>query len=238
MSIVWNPWHGCHKLSEGCLNCYVYRIDGKFDRDPSKIILNADCDLPIRKNKKGEWIIPSGETVYTCLSSDFFIEEADEWRARTWEYIRQRSDVNFVIITKRILRFGISLPEDWGCGYDNVTIGCTCENNRRAAERLPFFLKFPIKHRFIICEPMLEYVDFKRWMLSEKIEKVSVGGESGENARICDFDWVRQTAEDAKSCGVGFEYHQTGARLKKDGKIYQIPRQLQASQARKAGLDQ
>ena len=24
---MWNPWHGCHKLSEGCRHCYVYRGD-------------------------------------------------------------------------------------------------------------------------------------------------------------------------------------------------------------------
>ena len=24
---IWNPWHGCHKISPGCANCYVYRRD-------------------------------------------------------------------------------------------------------------------------------------------------------------------------------------------------------------------
>ena len=28
----WNPWHGCHKLSAGCMNCYVYRIDAQHGR--------------------------------------------------------------------------------------------------------------------------------------------------------------------------------------------------------------
>lgn len=21
--IIWNPWHGCHKISEGCEHCYM-----------------------------------------------------------------------------------------------------------------------------------------------------------------------------------------------------------------------
>ena len=25
--LLWNPWHGCHKCSPGCLNCYVYYLD-------------------------------------------------------------------------------------------------------------------------------------------------------------------------------------------------------------------
>ena len=27
--IIWNPWHGCHKISEGCAHCYMYFLDGK-----------------------------------------------------------------------------------------------------------------------------------------------------------------------------------------------------------------
>jgi hypothetical protein len=37
--------------------------------------------------------------------------------------------------------------------------------------------------------------------------------------------------------GVSFSYHQTGARLIKGGKVYDIPREAQHSQAHKAKLD-
>lgn len=36
---------------------------------------------------------------------------------------------------------------------------------------------------------------------------------------------------------VSFSYHQTGARLIKDGKEYLIPRKKQHEQARRAGID-
>lgn len=29
----WRPWHGCRRCSPGCLNCYVYRGDARFERD-------------------------------------------------------------------------------------------------------------------------------------------------------------------------------------------------------------
>ncbi|MEN6461119.1 MAG: DUF5131 family protein, partial [Syntrophomonas sp.] len=32
---TWNPWHGCHKISTGCQNCYVYRIDAQHGKDSS-----------------------------------------------------------------------------------------------------------------------------------------------------------------------------------------------------------
>ena len=28
-SMMWNLWHGCHKLSAGCKHCYVYRGDAR-----------------------------------------------------------------------------------------------------------------------------------------------------------------------------------------------------------------
>lgn len=34
---AWNPWHGCHKISPGCMNCYVYRRDSKYEIDSSAV---------------------------------------------------------------------------------------------------------------------------------------------------------------------------------------------------------
>ena len=34
---IWNPWHGCKKISPGCLNCYVYRRDAEFGKDSRKV---------------------------------------------------------------------------------------------------------------------------------------------------------------------------------------------------------
>ncbi|MEN6339375.1 MAG: DUF5131 family protein, partial [Clostridiaceae bacterium] len=31
--VNWNPWHGCHKYSAGCQNCYVYRMDDRHGKD-------------------------------------------------------------------------------------------------------------------------------------------------------------------------------------------------------------
>ena len=238
MSLVWNPWHGCIKYSEGCLNCYVYRIDEKYERESREIKKNAHFDAPLKRSRDGRFKINSGETLYTCLSSDFFLEEADQWRRSAWEIMRLRPDVNFFIITKRILRFYEALPDDWGDGYDNVTIACTCENQKRADERLPFFLDLPIKHKEIVCEPLLESIDLMPY-LNGKIQCVSVGGESGEfdKVRICNYDWILKIRNDCAKTNTRFHFHQTGAKLVKDGKTYLIPRKDQHEQAQKAGID-
>ena len=80
MAVAWNPWHGFHKISPGCKNCYVYRQDFRFDKDSSVVTKNSNFDFPIKKNRQGNFKISSGELVYTCLTSDFFLEDADSWR--------------------------------------------------------------------------------------------------------------------------------------------------------------
>ena len=147
----WNPWHGCKKKSEGCLNCYVYRHDARYGGDARIIYKVKDFDMPIRKNRRGEYKIPSGSIIWTCFTSDFFLEEADEWRKEAWDIIRERHDCSFIFLTKRIERFNVSLPDDWGDGWNNVTIGCSCENQTRADERIPLLLALPIKTKQIIC---------------------------------------------------------------------------------------
>ena len=180
---IWNPWHGCHKLSEGCRHCYVYRSDGKYGKDSSVVAKTEKFNLPLQQKKNKTYKIPSGNLVYTCFTSDFLVEDADEWREEAWEMIRKRQDLHFLFITKRIDRLHECLPADWGDGYDHVTICCTMENQDRIDYRLPIYKAAPIKHKIIICEPLLGPIDF-RGELGDWVEQVVVGGESGKEARV------------------------------------------------------
>ena len=123
------------------------------------------------------------------------------------------------------------------CPNPNVTIVCTCENQQTADQRLPVLLSLPIRHREIIHEPMLEEIQIRPYLETGKIEQVTCGGESGEGARLCRYEWVLSTRKQCMDCGVAFSFHQTGANFQKDGRIYRIPRSLQHSQAKRAGLD-
>lgn len=232
----WNLWHGCRKISEGCRHCYVYRMDAAHQRDASEIKKNVSFDLPLRKNRVGEYKIPSGETVYTCFTSDFFLEEADAWRPEVWRIMRTRSDLNFFFITKRIHRAAACFPPDWGEGYPNVTICCTVENQNCADFRLPIYRDLSIRHKAIICEPLLGPIDLSPY-LGKWADFVLAGGESGPDARPCRYEWVLALREQAKRAGVGFRFKQTGTYFIKDGRAYHIPRALQHKQARRAGLD-
>lgn len=128
MSVSWNPWHGCRKISEGCRNCYVYRQDSRHDKDSREVRQTAMFDRPVRRSRDGRFKVPA-------------------------------------------------------------------------------------------------------------VEEVSAGGESGNEARPCDYAWVLGLREQCVAADISFCFHQTGARFVKDGRMYRIHRRYQHSQARKAGID-
>ena len=237
---IWNPWHGCTKISAGCANCYMYRIDARHGIDSTVVTKTARYDLPVRRKKNGEYVwLTEGGSAGVCFSSDFFHPDADAWRSEAWAMMRERRDVTFSFITKRPERFYEKLPSDWGMGYSNVKIACTCENQKMADQRLPLFLELPIRGKSIICEPMLGPVDLSNYLgkYGEELSSVGCGGESGSEARVLHFDWVRALREQCSRFGVPFYFHQTGAKFFKDGRLYRVPRRVQHQQAKKAFLE-
>lgn len=226
----------------------MFRRDISVGRDPTIVEKTNAFELPVqvlRSGKyKGMYRIPSGSRIFTCFSSDFFHPAADEWRDDAWIMMRERSDCTFFMITKRPERISGHLPSDWNSGWDNVTIAVTCEDQRAADKRLPIYLSIPLSHYSVMIEPMLSAVDLRRYFSTFRkpsgksiIELVSVGGESGDDARPCNYDWVTDVHRQCAEYGAAFHYHQTGAKLIKNGRMYDIPRKLQHSQAKKAGLD-
>lgn len=173
---MWNPWRGCRRYSDGCKFCYIHQADERRGIDTGQIVKTDQFHAPVLKNKKGEYKIKSGQTVYLGFSTDFLLQEADPWRGECWDMIRQRPDLIFIFLTKRIERFMECIPGDWKDGYDNVIVGCTVENQDRADFRLPIFNKLPIRHKNIICQPLLEQVDLTPYL--QQIELVVAGGES------------------------------------------------------------
>lgn len=80
----------------------MYYLDAQRDQDGSSIYkTKTNFNLPLKKTRQGIYKIPSGTMLHVCMTSDFFLEEADVWRNEIWDMIRIRSDVSFWIQTKR-----------------------------------------------------------------------------------------------------------------------------------------
>ncbi|MCQ2195778.1 MAG: phage Gp37/Gp68 family protein [Paludibacteraceae bacterium] len=235
--IIWNPWHGCHKISEGCQHCYMYFLDGKRGIDTSKIYRTENFNLPVQRRRDGRFKLPSGMQLYVGLSTDFFVEEADEWREEAWRIIRQRPDIVFRLLTKRANRIKDCLPKDWGDGYENVLLQVTTENQKRADERLPILLDIPAKHKGFMAAPFIGEVDVEKYLATGQIEEVLCGGENYDGARPCHYEWVKKLSEQCRKYNVTFDFIETGTVFVKDGKSYRIPdKRTQSLQAFKSGL--
>lgn len=189
-----------------------------------------------QENSKGRiQYIKGGKILATCFATDFFLPEADEWRKESWAMIKERQDIDFLILTKRIDRFPVSLPSDWDGGYENVNIGCTVKNQKSADYRLPLFLSYPIKRRFIACAPLLEAIDLTPYL--HGVEHVTVGGETGREARECDYDWVLDIRKQCIEAKVTFWFKNTGSFFKRNGAVEKVNPFKQTSMAKELKID-
>lgn len=239
MHDIWNPWHGCVKCSEGCEHCYMYFLDKQRDKNGAEIYRTKTAfDYPLQKSRSGAFKIQSGELIRVCMTSDFFLEEADEWRGEAWEIMRCRPDVKFFLLSKRPQRVRECLPEDWGDGWENVMFNVTCENQHRADERIPILLDLPFKHKGIMCAPFIGAVSVGKYLDSGQIEQVVCGGENYDGSRPCDFDWVKSLRNECVSRNITFCFIETGTVFIKDGKRYVLPKkQIQSEMAFKSGMN-
>ena len=221
MHDIWNPWHGCVKKSEGCQNCYMYFLDKQRHQDGSNIYrVKNNFDYPIQRDKNGLFKITSGEQIRVCMTSDFFLEEADQWRDETWKIMKQRPDVVFFLLTKRPERVKNCLPSDWGNGWENIFFNVTCENQKRADERIPIMFDLPFKHKGIMVAPFIEEVSIKKYLSQHQIEQVIAGGENYDGCRLLKYEWVKKLHEECVEYNTTFCFIETGTKFERGGKIY------------------
>ena len=237
LDIIWNPWHGCRKYSEGCEHCYMYYLDAQREKDGSEIYkVKTNFNMPLKKHRNGEYVIPSGSTVNVCMTSDFFLEEADEWRDEVWDMIKTRSDVTFWLQTKRAERVKDNLPSDWGEGYENVIMVFTAENQARADERLPILIDLPFKRKGIMCAPQITEITLDKYLKTGLFEIVLVDGENYDGNRPLYFEWVERLYNECKKYNVDFTFCGTGNVFIKDGKTFNIPKAYQRVMALRSKL--
>ena len=216
----------------------MYYLDSLRGKDGGEIYrTKAGFRYPLAKDRDGRYKVQSGEMLRVCMTSDFFLEEADPWRGEAWEIMRQRPDVKFFLLTKRPQRVAQQLPPGWGEGWENVMLNVTCENQRRADERIPLLLSLPFKHKGIMCAPYIGPVSIRAYLPSGQIEQVLCDGENYDGARPCHYEWVKALRDECAAYNVTFVFCGTGRRFVKDGKLYRIESQrLQSEQAFKSGL--
>ncbi len=69
------------------------------------------------------------------------------------------------------------------------------------------------------------------------VDHVTVGGETGREARMCDYDWVLNIREQCVTADVTFWFKNTGSLFKRDGVVEKINPFKQNSVAKELDID-
>ncbi len=204
-----NFWWGCKMVSAECKGCYVEEAMRKKGLNFNVVRRTGQWDKPYELNADAE---RQGKCalVFTCSYSDFFHKDADVWRPKAWEIIRDCRNLVWLILTKRPERIRECLPADWGEGYPNVWLGVTV-GAKTSYHRLQQLREIPCALRFISIEPLLESVSdidltgFS-WLL--------VGGMSGpkwEDNKM-NVEWAAELYERSLTYpNVSYFYKQSSA---------------------------
>jgi protein gp37 len=215
---TWNPWHGCKKVSAGCKFCYMFRDKERYGQEPTSVLKSKTMFKEPLK-----WTDP--QLIFTCSWSDWFIEEADEWRTEAWEVIKNTPHHTYQILTKRPERILECLPADWCNGYPNVWLGVSVESND-FKHRIETLSKVPANIRFISAEPLIAELnlDDMSLLLSEKYHWLIIGGESGNLTgkylfRECKIDWIHTVIEVGMKTNTSVFVKQLGTHLAKELKL-------------------
>lgn len=194
----------------------MYRDQIRRGRDPNVVRRAAKATF----NAPLHWKEP--RLVFTCSLSDFFVQEADDWRSEAWDIIRSTPHT-YQVLTKRIERAEQCLPSDWGDGYPNVWLGVSAEDQTRATERIPLLLRVPARVHFISAEPLLGPLDLSAHGgihspgAKGLLDWVIAGGESGPGYRVCDKRWAMSLRDQCKASGTPFFWKQWGGTVRVDG---------------------
>lgn len=217
---TWNPFHGCHKVSEGCKYCYMFRDKERYGQDPNKVVKSSKSvfNKPLK--------IDEPSMIFTCSWSDFFIEEGDQWRDEAWDIIRRTPHHTYQILTKRPERIKNNLPFDV---LKNVWIGVSIENNKHS-NRAKIFNTIGGYTTFISFEPLLEPLEWKDDF--NNVDWIIIGAESGNETgnykyRDCKNWWINDLVAKAKENNIKVFVKQ----IRLDGKLLTdinlFPKELQ-----------
>lgn len=229
---TWNPWQGCHKVSQGCKNCYMFRDKARYGQDPNVVVRSKTKFYDPLK-----WT--ESRTIFTCSWSDFFIEEADAWRDEAFAIMALTPQHTYQVLTKRPDRMREYLNDVHTPGrIGSIAIKLrkerkiTFPNAEFQTEPLgygdPGAEWFPLKNVHLgvsvedqkTADERIPYLvntpATVRWLSVEpllgqidlpriwlaQLDWIVVGAESGPNARECKLEWIESLVEQCRSANV------------------------------------
>jgi protein gp37 len=200
-----NFFIGCTKVSEGCANCYMYRLEKRWGRDPS-IVRETNWNTRAQELKKWK---PS--TIFLNSMSDTFHESITDKKIISMFRIINMigSHHTYLVLTKRIER-AKKFFDKYGLLPDNFWIGTSIENNKQR-KRLEWLGQIKSKIRFVSFEPLLDFINIKP---INCFEWAIIGGESGYKPRLPKQEMINDLISQLKEMEIPIFYKQFGGSKK------------------------
>lgn len=176
---TFNPWRGCHKISEGCKNCYAEALVTKRQGLPvwgqdaaRKVAAESTWQNPVKWNRDAERDGVRRRVFCASLADVFENYRGPDRlaviaaRERLFALILSTPNLIWLLLTKRPENIRTMVPASWLKFWPaNVWIGCTAENQERAEQRVPHLLELPAPVCFVSYEPAVGPVDWTRLRL-------------------------------------------------------------------------
>lgn len=212
---TWNPITGCTKLSDGCKNCYAFKMALRLKAMGNKKYKNG-FDLTVHENVFDEPLNKKKPALLFVNSmSDLFHENLDfQVIKRIFDVMNKASWHTFQILTKRadiLLQYSKYL--NW---TNNIWMGVTVES-QNYIDRIDYLRKTNAAIKFISFEPLLSNIEN---INLHNINWAIVGGESGTGARPLKEEWVLNLKSQCELQGILFYFKQWGGlNKKKSGRL-------------------
>jgi protein gp37 len=217
---TFNPWIGCQHVSPGCDHCYAETLMdtryGKVEWGPHgkrKRTSEQNWKKPLKWNKDaGDFMRHHGRRprVFCASLADVFDNQVpNEWRSDLFALIRECSELDWLLLTKRPENIRKMLPSGWPFhGWPNVWLGVTAENQALFDKRWRILAGILAPVRFVSYEPAIGPLQLGR--LGPHPDWLICGGESGAGARVLKPNWIRDIIAECRYLGVRPFFKQWG----------------------------
>lgn len=222
---TWNPVRGCTRVSEGCRNCYAevlaarHSYEGGWGHEIAHYIGGEArwtnvIELAHVKTIEAplHWRTP--RRVFVNSMSDLFHEKVPFNVVDSVFAVMDRCPQHvFQILTKRPERMLDYCRRINGAPLENVWLGVSVEDQKRADERIPLLLRTPAAVHWASLEPLLDSIDLSAIRVVQNgtcetkerypgLDWVVVGGESGQSRRQMAMEHARSLIAQCKAAGV------------------------------------
>lgn len=242
---TFNPWVGCSRISPACDHCYAEswaRRTGHPElwEGERRRTSAANWKQPLKWDAQARAV--GRRVLLFCASLADVFDNAvpHEWRVDLFELIGKTTNIDWLLLTKRIGNAHRMLDEvmdtmsrglqRWSepITWPDLWLGVTIANQEEADRDIPKLLATPARVRFLSCEPLLGPIDLSGLLHRcpthdfdsgfciqdcgdwQWLNWVIAGGESGGKARPSHPDWFRSLRDQCAAAGVPYHFKQWG----------------------------